>query len=308
MSTLSIDRLSGVWSATPTPFTSEMRIDLGDVQKLVEHHLRLGVKGLFVGGTCGEGAWMRPSELRCMTRAVVEASAGRLLVAVQVTDNSADRIAENMDTAAADGADLAVIAPPYFLLNATPANVLSLYTESIARSPLPVGIYDRGSGGAVSVPDEILPEIYGLEKVVLVKDSSMNEVRRDIALAARAARPGLRLLNGYEFDCVSYLRAGYDGLLLGGGIFNGFIAGRIVEAVAGEDQSRALALQERMIRLMYDVYGGEGITCWLTGLKTLLVRMGVFSSATNYLGYPLTDDCSAAIDCVLTEDADILLP
>jgi 4-hydroxy-tetrahydrodipicolinate synthase len=308
MTSIDSAAMQGVWSATPTPLCADLTIDLASVPRLVEHHLRLGVRGLFLGGTCGEGPWLPADELRRFVQAVVEASAGRLVIAVQVTDNSAARIAGNMAAAAEAGADLAVIAPPYFLLNATPANLVSLYADAVAESPLPVGIYDRGKNGAVVVPNEALAEIYALDRVVLLKDSSADPSRREIALAAREKRPELALLSGDEFHCVDYIQAGYDGLLLGGGIFNAVLARQIIEAVQADDLDAAQAAEERMIRLMYDVYGGADISCWLTGLKELLVRLGVFASNANYLKYPLTPACSTAIDYAIERDRDILLP
>ena len=50
------DALSGVWSATPTPFTNRMQIDVTAVQRMIAHHLRLGTTRLFLAGTCGEGS------------------------------------------------------------------------------------------------------------------------------------------------------------------------------------------------------------------------------------------------------------
>ncbi len=300
--------LAGVWSAAPTPFTEDMRTDVEAVARMVEHHLRLGVKGLFLAGTCGEGAWMPDRERRRLVRAAVEASAGRLAIAVQVTDNSAARVLDNAEAAAEDGADIAVIAPPSFLLNATGENLLRLYQQAIAGSPLPVGIYDRGSAGAVVVPDEVLGEIYRQDGVVMVKDSSGSAERREIALAARRERPELLLLDGDEFRCVQYLEAGYDGLLLGGGVFNGHLAGLITQAVAAGDGARARELQERMNRLMYDVYGGQSITCWLSGLKWLLVEMGIFGTWRSFLEYPLTEECREAIGRAVGEQRDVLFP
>jgi 4-hydroxy-tetrahydrodipicolinate synthase len=308
MKKIDAGRLSGVWSATPTPLTERMRIDTASVKRLVAHHLRLGVKGLFLCGTCGEGPWMPDRERIDMVRATVKAAHGRLLVAAQVTDNSAARILNNMRAVASAGADIAVIAPPFFLLNATSGNVAALYIDAIRRSPLPVGIYDRGLGGAVVVASDALSRIYAEPNVVLVKDSSVNADRMQLALAARAARPALRLLNGNEFDCVSYIRAGYDGLLLGGGIFNGRLAGMIIDAARAGRLPEAERLQRRMNRLMWDVYGGKKITCWMSGLKHLLVEMGLFGTTRNFLNYPLTPACRRSIARALAREKGVLFP
>jgi 4-hydroxy-tetrahydrodipicolinate synthase len=207
-----------------------------------------------------------------------------------------------------DGADIAVIAPPLFLMNATPENVLALYTQAIRQSSLPVGIYDRGKNSNVPVPHAILPKIYAENNVVLIKDSSVNPGRRDIALAARQKRPGLRLLTGYEFEVISYLQAGYDGMLLGGGIFSGYLACQIMDAVAAGKLTLAERLQRRQVRMLYDVYGGKNIKCWLSGLKRLMVEMGIFGSWKSYLNYPLTPSCVRAIQRMVKKDADVLFP
>ena len=183
-----------------------------------------------------------------------------------------------------------------------------MYLDAIRRSPLPIGIYDRGKSGPVRVPDAALRKIYMEKKVILVKDSSGDEGRRKIAIACRRKRPELRLLTGGEFDCTKYLEAGYDGLLLGGGVFNGYLAGRIIEAVQAGDIERAHELQERMNRMMYAVYGGQKLTCWLSGEKKLLVEMGLFGTWKNYPDFPLTDSCRKAITRVIKKNSDVLLP
>ena len=48
----------GVWSATPTPLTADRRVDADSVDRLVEHHVKMGVTGLMLAGTCGEGPWL----------------------------------------------------------------------------------------------------------------------------------------------------------------------------------------------------------------------------------------------------------
>jgi len=262
-----------IWSATPSPLTEDMEIDVGAVQRLVEHHIKLGITGLFLLGTCGEGPWM-PDRLRWEL----------------------------------EGGDLAVVAAPYFVIGSNPAKLEKLYREVVEHSPLPIGIYDRGEHGPITVPLEVLEKIVTDEKVVVVKDSSSDTTRQASYLAVRRTRDSLRLFTGDEFDCVSYLQAGYDGLLLGGGIFNGHIARQIMEAVAAGNIDQASQLEDRMKEMMWAVYGGKDITCWISGLKHLLVKMGIFSTTNNFLDYPLTDECIRDIDHALQEYRDILFP
>ena len=298
----------GVWSAIPTPFTARMKIDTESVRRMIEHHVRLGIKGLFACGTNGEGPWMTDTQRRIFLRSVVRFTRKRMPVAVQVTDNSAARILDNIAMAKSEGADIAVIAPPYFVANASSNNILKIYLEAIRRSSLPVGIYDRGKFSAVFVPDDILPDIYAEPKVVIIKDSSTMPERMKIALKAKRRRPSLCLLNGNEFNCVQYISSGYDGLLLGGGVFNGHIAGKIIDAVKTGNIKLAEQLQAKMNKIMWAVYGGKKISCWLAGEKQLLVRMGIFKTLLNYPDYRLSPVCRRAVERTLKQNRKWLLP
>lgn len=305
---LNTGKPDGVWSAAPTPLTENKKVHTGDVKRMVDHHNRLGVNGLFLAGTNGEGPWLPESERRRLVRTAVKHVNGKMTIAVQVTDNSSSRILDNIHAAKEDGADIAIIAPPNFFMNATPANLKKHYLDAIRKSPLPIGIYDRGNFGPVTVPGNVLKTVYSEENVVLIKDSSVNQDNARIALSARKKRPGLILLTGYEFGCVEYLEMGYDGMLLGGGVFNGYLARKILEAVKSGDIRLAHRLQKRMNRIMYAVYGGKKISCWLSGEKKLLVEMGILSTWKNFPNYPLTKTCVRAIERVLEKDADVLLP
>lgn len=306
--TISPDRLSGIWSATPTPFTNNWDIDTVAVKRLIDHHLALGVKGLFLAGTCGEGPVMPERLKNRLVELAAAYSKGRLLLAVQVSDNSAARILDNVRAAKRSGADIGVIAPPYFISNNKPEVLRDLYLEAVRKSPLPIGIYDRGHHSPIYIPDSVLTAVYGEKNVIMIKDSSADLKRIKLAVNARKKRPNLRLLTGWEFQTVPYIKAGYDGCLLGGGIFNGYLARQIMEAGGAGDWDRAQKLQDRMNRMMWDVYGGKKITCWLSGLKKLLVEMGIFRTWKNYYNFPLKPYCVRAINRVLKRDADVLFP
>jgi len=298
-----------LWSATPTPLTDDLQIDLDSTARLVEHHLRLGVDGLFILGSCGEGPWLPREHQRTFMREVCRRNDGRMTIGAQVTDNSAPRIIENAQIAADEGADVAIMAAPFKLMGPlATSNLQALYLDAIEGSPLPMGIYDLGERDKTLVPPEVIAEALRHPNVVALKDSSASAERQAGAIAVRAERPELRIMSGDEFDLPKYLGSGYDGLVLGGAIFNGAIAREIMDAIQAGEMDRAGELQARMNELMWDVYGGKTISTWLAGLKHLLVRMGVFSTHVNLLGYDLTEECAAAIENALVRDHDILLP
>jgi 4-hydroxy-tetrahydrodipicolinate synthase len=293
-----------IWSATPTPLTDEFRVDAPSVERLMAHHTAYGIDGVFLGGSCGEGPWMRWEDQEDLVRIAAASNPGRLSIAAQVTDNSALRILDHAERFARCGADFVVLAGPTFVMNPTPERILKVYTDVLRNSPLPVIVYDRGKADRYLLPNELLRELYHEPGIAMIKDSSCDDSRMEVAIEARRNREGLTLLNGDEFQCLKYLSAGYDGLLLGGAIFNGRLARRMDAAFHAGNRDEAEILQPRMIELMSRVYGGRDARCWMAGLKYLLHQAGIFSSAHSLLDYELSDSCRQAIDEILV-GADI---
>ncbi len=248
----------GVWSAAPTPFTAGMDLDEPALGRMLEHDRLLGINGYFIAGTNGEGPWMTDAQRRRLLRFYVRHARGRAPLAVQVTDNSAARMLDNIARARDDGAEIAVIAPPYFIANKTPEHILRIYLETIRQSPLPVGIYDRGANGPVAVSAAMLRRICAGSRVVMVKDSSA-------VSGAHARAPGhppppsgagAAEWLGIQLRAVSASRTRRTA-----------VGRRRFQRLSGApdhrrrarhgDLPRAEKLQARMNRLMYDVYGGK---------------------------------------------------
>lgn len=309
MSKLTADVFSGVWSAMSTPLCECGKVDIDAVGKLVEHEVKLGLKGLFIAGTAGEGPWLTDAERYVLARSVAAASRGRLPVAMQLTDNSAERMIENIERYKDTGVDMFVIAPPFFHCGATQDFIYDLFVKVIEASPVPVGIYNRGKHSSVLIEPETIGRIIRHPKVMLVKDSASQPDYTKVILEVRKERAGkMFAFTGNEFDCVNYLRQGYDGLLLGGGCFNGGMAVEIFNLCKAGKFDEAQKCQEHMNDVMFRVFGGKEIKCWMAGQKTLMVRLGIFNTAFSFFSYKLTDECSRDIDAVIAENRKYLLP
>lgn len=303
-------RYAGVWSATPTPLDKQLKLDRGCLPKLVEHHMQLGVRGLFLAGTSGEGMVLPDAQRSQLVQDVVRHNntfkRKRMLIAVQATDNSAVRVLDNIRRIKSEGADMAVVAQPLFFMKPNDRRLLAYYTEIFDKSPLPIGFYDRGAHSTIAVSNTLLPRLLQHPKVVLVKDSSSNPERMKIALRVRRSRPDLALLNGDEFNTAEYMLAGYDGLLLGGAVFNGYLAGQVVAAAQRGDAEQARRLNERIVRINNATFGGKSRKCWLAGQKRMCVELGIFRTWENYYGYQLTAACEKAIVKLVKREGNAL--
>ena len=263
---------------------------------------------MFIGGTSGEGPWLTQAMLVELGRTVAKAVNGQMPVTIQVTANSAAQMNDNVDRLADSGVDAVVIAPPFFQMRPTQDYLKKLYLEVIEHSPLPVGLYHRGRFSSVAVDATTLIELASHELVVMLKDSSSDASCRTAFAEFKRQRPGLLLLNGDEFDCCPALEAGYDGMLLGGACFNGPLALKIYELANAGKGEEARQVQQRMNDLMYTVFGGKEINCWLAGQKQILVEMGLFGTNRTIINFQLTPECATAIKTVAADYRRELMP
>jgi dihydrodipicolinate synthase/N-acetylneuraminate lyase len=113
-----------------------------------------GLDGVLALGTTGEGVLFSPEERREIAAAFVEAARGKLQVAIHCGAQTTRETVLLAEHAAAAGADaVAVIAPPYFALD---ADELLAHFEAAAHAcaPLPFYLYEfeARSGYAIPLP------------------------------------------------------------------------------------------------------------------------------------------------------------
>ena len=307
----STDFMSTVWSAAPTPLLPDGSLDIASVHRLADHHDALGVRGVFIGGTCGEGPFLDTKVLRALAEETVKAVNGRGAVAMQITDNSAQRMKENIRRYADAGIDVFVIAPPFMSLNADQEYLYDLYASVVEASPVPVGIYHRGKASSVTVEASTIARLARLPKVVTVKDSASSPDDASVIVAERdrlrAAGKNFFAYNGNEFDCVGAAVAGYDGMTVGGGCFNAGAVASIFQLAKRGEAEEARRQQERLNNLMFTIFGGKNISCWLAGEKQLMVELGIFSHNTCVINYHLTRECALSIHDISKDDINFML-
>ncbi len=325
-----------VWSATPTPFKPRKRGEklepnFDDIPALVQQHQRLGVDGVFLFGTCGEGTMMTPQQKRQFLVALRSDCLPEHYspqISVQVTDTSYTKVIENMEVLLNPPIHaIPVIAPPETRFR-NPQYVEEYYDQSIAwaaQRHIPVGIYIIDYPGTPEISVELWHSIISKPVVSLVKNSSPRQEISKMLLHAVEDRivggimPQLKIYTGHEFDVVDILAyhtlesrgitmISYDGAVLGGGIL---IAGMIREAIETLNNGSivdAERMQDRVNKFLEDLYGPlPEIPNWLRALKNALVQANIFSSDELHLAYhPLTAEEEARVARALAREKEFI--
>jgi dihydrodipicolinate synthase/N-acetylneuraminate lyase len=163
--------LRGALAASVTPLRDGGgALDEDAFGPLVDFLAAGGLDGLLAMGTNGEGILLSVDERRRAAELFLDASAGRLQVAVHCgAQTTADTVALAAHAVEAGADAVAVIAPPYFPLDDT--SLLEHFTAAAtACNPLPFYVYEfeRTSGYAVPLPvlerlRERAPNLAGLK-------------------------------------------------------------------------------------------------------------------------------------------------
>jgi len=146
--------LHGTLAASVTPLLpGGSGLDQDAFGPLVERYVTAGLDGVLAFGTNGEGVLFSVEERRQGVRLFIEAAAGRLEVAAHCgAQTTADTVALAADAADVGVAAVAVIGPPYFLLD-EPAQLAHFTAAARACAPLPFYVYEfaRTSGYPVAL-------------------------------------------------------------------------------------------------------------------------------------------------------------
>ncbi len=296
--------VAGIWSAMPTPFTNELELDTESVSRLVEHHVRLGIKGLFLASPNGEGRLMTDSMRIDLSAEVVKSNQNRMLLSMLVADNPAKLMIDNIKCIEDIGIDIAVIGFPFTPIKIEPDFLRKLYLTVLEKSPLPIALYHVNR---VS-PAPLLGEILLHPKVILVKDFSNDPGKTAMILnTAKGRKNELFSLGGNEANCMPSVGRGYDGFLLNSACFTGFIANAIFEFAQAGRITDARAVQDYMNSILVEIFGLD-LDNYLVGQKQMMVELGIFNTARTLQDEQIPDECLKAIKRIAQEEKEFLLP
>jgi dihydrodipicolinate synthase/N-acetylneuraminate lyase len=147
----------GTLAAAVTPLTgADGSIDPDGIDALVEFYVRAGLDGILALGTTGEGILFSMEERRLAADEFVTAAHHRLSVVVHCGAQTTHDTVVLAEHAAAYGADgVAVIAPPYFALD---AEAIWRHFDAAAHAcaPLPFFVYEFAARSGYAVPIDVI--------------------------------------------------------------------------------------------------------------------------------------------------------
>lgn len=149
--------LHGALAAAVTPLADGGRtLDVDAFGPYADFLAAAGLDGILAQGTAGEGILLSREERTSATERWLEAAAGRFQVAAHCgAQTTADTVALAAHAAAAGVAAVAVISPPYFVLDDR-ALLEHLAAAAAACAPVPFYVYEFEKAAGYAVPLGVL--------------------------------------------------------------------------------------------------------------------------------------------------------
>lgn len=210
-----LHNMSGIIVPLVTPLESADRIDIGALELLIERVVGAGVNGVFLLGTCGEGASLSYDLRRAFIAQACRLVDRRVPVLVSVSDTS-PRESDALAASAADvGADVAVAAPPYYL-PMSQHELCSFFLNRTTACPLPLLLYNMPELTKVVISAATVRRLMDEPAVIGLKDSSGDLDYFSDICAMTVHRPGWPVFMGPEHLLVDSIRCGGSGGVCGG--------------------------------------------------------------------------------------------
>lgn len=253
-----------------TPLLPDDTIDRQSVQRLVEHILAGGGRGVFALGSSGEGPFLSLDQRRTLVQDAVEALQQRGLLLVGISECSVRRVREVMTALDLPGVDAFVLTLPYYGQFSQP-NIQRAFFKAVAdESTRPLLLYNIPPAVHAVVEPETLAELSQHPRIVGVKDSS-GDVERFQRLLWLSRATDFAVLQGAESVAGLSLLAGADGLVCGLGNLVPAWFTAMIEAAAANQTEQVGEIQQRVVAL------GRLHTFnhWLSCLKTAASLLGL---------------------------------
>jgi 4-hydroxy-tetrahydrodipicolinate synthase len=265
----------GILPPIVTPLSGRDTLDMGGLERLIEHLVIGGVHGLFVLGTTGEAPSLSHRLRREMVASTIRFVAGRVPVLVGITDTSFIESVELARFAADQGARAVVTAPPYYHPAGQP-ELVEFLEDLAAELSLPLFLYNIPSLTKVSFELSTVAKAMQMDGVIGVKDSSgdMIHVHRLIELA-RGRDDWTVLIGPEELTAEAVLLGAHGGINGGANVFPKLYVDLYNAAAAG-DLARARELHLRVLALSGSLYTvGRHSSSIIKGIKCALSLLGI---------------------------------
>ncbi|WP_066901100.1 dihydrodipicolinate synthase family protein [Streptobacillus notomytis] len=207
-----LEKFKGVFVAMYSTYDDSGNISTERAKELTKYYIEKGVKGLYVGGSSGEGVLQSEEERKAVLEAVMEVAKDKLVIIAHVGANSTPESVRLAKHAKKCGVD-AVSSIPCVYYGFSPKAVKEHWNAMIDATDLPFIIYHIPQTTRFNLPISLLEEMAAMEKVIGIKCSSEStfELQQFKYIGSKVKNGEFIVFNGPDEQFIAGRMIGADG-------------------------------------------------------------------------------------------------
>lgn len=267
----------GIWTALVTPLNPDCSVDEKSLENLIEHQISLGVKGLVIAGSTGEGSLLSAKSFEQLLRASKRTVGKRIPLVSGLGIGGTESTIEKAKLAKDLGFDGVLASPPAYVK--APQRGLLDHFLKVADVGLPVCLYEIASRAAVSIHVQTLKNLFSdnspaAKNIVAVKDASADLQRASATFGI--CGESWALLSGDDGTFIPFLAAGGQGLITVVGHFCPKRLNQAMAAFKNGDSGLAKKIQSELLPVIDSCFAESNPI----PTKAYLKDLGMISSET----------------------------
>lgn len=148
---LTKDDVVGIFPPMASPFTADEEVDVPALRAELQYNLSLGVTGVCLGGSTGEGHALDANDLGVLIKTAVEEVRGRIPVMAGIISTSTRDAVKKAKAARDAGAQALMVTPPIYQI-CSDDGIFDYYATIHKESGLPTMVYNVLTSAPVTVP------------------------------------------------------------------------------------------------------------------------------------------------------------
>jgi 2-dehydro-3-deoxy-D-pentonate aldolase len=275
--------LRGIIPPVVTPLLNDNELDEPGLERLIHHLLKGGVHGIFLLGTTGEATSLRYKLREKFVKRACELVNKQVPVLVGITDTSFDGSIEMAQVCKDAGADMVVLAPPYYV----PISQLEMQRyldDLVPLLPLPFLLYNMPSHTKLHMTVKTVQHAKELGALG-IKDSSGDMMYLYSLIDTFRNSPDFSVITGTEIFIPETMQQGGNGAIAGGANLFPRLFVEFYEASVNRDYPRTELLRQMVMKINNSIYNVGKFTSRITiGIKCALSTMDI---CNDYVAHPL---------------------
>ena len=275
--------IRGIIPPVVTPLLNDNELDEPGVENLINHILEGGVHGIFLLGTTGEATSLRYKLREKFVKLACRLVNKKVPVLVGITDTSFDGSIEMAHFCKDAGADVVVVAPPYYF--PISQHEMRCYLDDLVpRLPLPFLLYNIPSHTKLHMNIKTVRHAKELGALG-IKDSSGDMLYLLSLIDAFKDSQDFSVITGTEIFIPETILQGGHGAIAGGANLFPRLFVDFYEASLKHDDERIYFLRQIVMKIYNTIYNvGTFASRFMVGTKCALSAMNI---CNDYVAHPL---------------------